>query len=69
MAPEWRSGSPCRWIGAESAQFAVAIRSGLIESDTLSLYSGAGIVRGSEPDEEWQEVENKIQDFMSVFGN
>jgi menaquinone-specific isochorismate synthase len=60
--------APVGWIGADSAQFAVAIRSGLIESDTLSLFSGAGIVRGSDPDEEWQEVENKIQDFMSILG-
>ncbi len=59
--------APIGWIGSESAQFAVAIRSGLIESDTLSLYSGAGIVRGSVPSEEWQEVENKIQDFMNVL--
>jgi menaquinone-specific isochorismate synthase len=60
--------APVGWIGADSAQFAVAIRSGLIQSNTLSLYSGAGIVRGSDPDEEWQEVENKIQDFISVLG-
>ena len=62
----WYS-APIGWIDADSAQFAVAIRSGLVEGDTLSLFSGAGIVRGSDPDQEWQEVENKIQDFMSVL--
>lgn len=60
--------APVGWIGADSAHFAVAIRSGLIEANTLSLFSGAGIVRGSEPEQEWQEVENKIQDFISVLG-
>ncbi|MEO1524411.1 MAG: isochorismate synthase [Planctomycetota bacterium] len=60
--------APIGWIGADTAEFAVAIRSGFVEGDTLSLYSGAGIVRGSEPAEEWQEVENKIQDFMNVLG-
>lgn len=60
--------APVGWIGADSAQFAVAIRSGLVEANSLSLFSGAGIVRGSEPDQEWQEVENKIQDFISVLG-
>lgn len=60
--------APIGWIGSDSAQFAVAIRSGLVEGDSLSLYSGAGIVRGSDPDQEWQEVENKIQDFISVLG-
>ena len=60
--------APIGWIGSDSAQFAVAIRSGLVEDNKLSLFSGAGIVRGSEPEEEWQEVENKIQDFISVLG-
>lgn len=60
--------APIGWIGANDAQFAVGIRSGLIESNTLSLFSGAGIVRGSKPEEEWLEVENKIQDFLSVLG-
>jgi len=63
----WYS-APIGWIDANSAQFAVAIRSGLVEGDSLSLYSGAGIVRGSDPDQEWQEVESKIQDFISVLG-
>jgi menaquinone-specific isochorismate synthase len=60
--------APIGWIGADSVEFAVGIRSGLIEGNALSLYSGAGIVRGSDPDQEWQEVENKIQDFISVLG-
>ncbi|MEM9412549.1 MAG: isochorismate synthase [Planctomycetota bacterium] len=59
--------APVGWVGADSAQFAVAIRSGLIESNRLSIFSGAGIVRGSEPEQEWREVENKIQDFLSVL--
>jgi menaquinone-specific isochorismate synthase len=62
----WYAG-PVGWIGADSAQFAVGIRSGLVEGDTLSLFSGAGIVRGSDPAAEWQEVENKIQDFISIL--
>lgn len=61
--------APVGWIGSDSAQFAVAIRSGLVKGDSLSLYSGAGIVRGSDPDQEWQEVENKIQDFIGVLGS
>ena len=59
--------APVGWIGSDSAQFVVAIRSGLVEGDSLTLYSGAGIVRGSDPNQEWQEVENKIQDFVSVL--
>ena len=60
--------APIGWISCDSVEFAVGIRSGLIEGKSLSLYSGAGIVRGSDPDQEWQEVENKIQDFISVLG-
>ena len=60
--------APIGWIGSESSQFVVGIRSGLVAGKALSLYSGAGIVRGSEPDQEWQEVENKIRDFISVLG-
>ncbi len=59
--------APVGWIGADRAQFAVAIRSGVVQGNSLSLFSGAGIVRGSDPLEEWQEVENKIQDFVSVL--
>lgn len=59
--------APVGWVSANSAQFAVAIRSGLVQSNSLSLYSGAGIVRGSDPEQEWLEVDNKIQDFMSIL--
>ena len=59
--------APVGWVGADSAQFAVGIRSGLVEGNKLSLFSGAGIVRGSDPDEEWREVENKIQDFIGIL--
>ena len=59
--------APVGWIGADSAQFAVGIRSGLVEGKELSLFSGAGIVRGSDPDAEWREVENKIQDFIGIL--
>ncbi|MCH2177475.1 MAG: isochorismate synthase [Mariniblastus sp.] len=63
----WYAG-PIGWIGSDSIHFAVAIRSGLVRNDELSLFSGAGIVRGSEPAQEWQEVDNKIQDFINVLG-
>jgi len=60
--------APIGWIGHNDAEFVVGIRSGLIKGKELSLYSGAGIVTGSEPDQEWEEVENKIQDFVDVLG-
>lgn len=61
----WYAG-PVGWIGQDAAEFAVAIRSGLVDGPRLSLYSGAGIVRGSEPDAEWDEIEQKIGNFLSL---
>ncbi len=63
----WYAG-PVGWIGPEAAEFAVAIRSGLVQSDRLALFSGAGIVAGSVPDREWEEIEQKIGDFAAVLG-
>jgi menaquinone-specific isochorismate synthase len=45
----------------------VAIRSGLVDLDRLLLFAGAGIVRGSQADEEWAEVETKICHFTDLF--
>ncbi len=59
--------APIGWIGSDSAEFAVAIRSGLVRGRQLELYSGAGIVRGSTAKEEWQEIENKISDFVGII--
>lgn len=63
----WYAG-PIGWIGPGTAEFAVGIRSGLVQPRMLSLYSGAGIVEGSTPDAEWDEIEHKIVDFIKVLG-
>ena len=63
----WYAG-PIGWIGPRSAEFAVGIRSGLVRGRELSLYSGAGIVSGSAPEEEWAEIEQKIGDFTRILG-
>jgi menaquinone-specific isochorismate synthase len=62
----WYSG-PIGWIGRDGAEFAVAIRSALVHGATISVYTGAGIVPGSNPDAEWRELENKLADFRSVL--
>lgn len=59
--------APVGWIGAEEAEFVVGIRSGLVKDHELRLYSGAGIVHGSDPTQEWDEVENKIRGFIDLF--
>ena len=62
----WYAG-PVGWIGSGEAEFAVAIRSGLVQAEQLALFSGAGIVEGSEPRREWTEIEQKISDFVQVL--
>jgi len=60
--------APIGWTAADSATFAVAIRSALIIKNKMYLYSGAGIVDGSSPEREWEELENKIYHFKKVLG-
>ena len=61
--------APVGWAGYDAAEFCVAIRSGLVRDNELALYSGAGIVRGSTPKEEWDEIENKMANFVSVMNH
>lgn len=63
----WYAG-PIGWIGKDAAEMAVAIRSGLVHGQKLRLYSGAGIVEGSTPAGEWEEIEHKLSDFIDVLG-
>jgi menaquinone-specific isochorismate synthase len=60
--------APIGWTAPDSATFAVAIRSALVIKNKLFLYSGAGIVEGSLPEKEWEELENKIYHFKKVLG-
>lgn len=62
----WYAG-PVGWVGYDSSEFAVAIRSGLLANDALSVYTGAGIVPGSVDSDEWDEIENKMTDFLAVL--
>ena len=60
-------GGPVGWVGRDRAEFAVAIRSGLVEGSTLSVFAGAGIVAGSVPGEEWEELDYKIGHFTKAL--
>ena len=62
----WYAG-PVGWISRHSAEFAVAIRCGLVQPKRLSLFSGAGLVEGSTAENEWEEIELKIRDFIKVL--
>ncbi len=59
--------APVGWISASEAEFTVAIRSALIQSNKIKLYAGAGIVKESIAENEWQELNYKISQYLDVF--
>ncbi len=63
-----RYAAPVGWMSRDAAEFAVGIRAGRVEGRRLALYSGAGIVEGSDADGEWAEIESKIADFAAALG-
>jgi len=60
-------GAPLGYVGLDWAEFVVGIRSGLVYGKRLSVFAGAGIVKGSEAASEWEEVENKISNFIKII--
>ncbi|UJF22372.1 isochorismate synthase [Shewanella sp. OMA3-2] len=62
----WYAGA-CGYFNHYESEFSVAIRSALIEPGRISLFAGAGIVAGSDPDAEWQELENKLATILSIL--
>ncbi len=53
--------APIGWIDSEGdAELRVAIRSGCLRGRELELTAGAGLVEGSEPERELQEVALKL---------
>ena len=60
-------GGPIGWVSGSSSTFAVAIRSALLQARQMFIYAGAGIVKESRADEEWQEIENKIMNYTRLI--
>lgn len=63
----WYAG-PIGWIAPDAAEFAVAIRCGLVAGRKLCLFSGAGLVAESDPAAEWSEMESKLGGFLNILG-
>lgn len=60
--------APIGWIDARgNGEFAVGIRSALIDGDRAILYAGAGIVAGSEPEKELAEIQLKLQPLLNAL--
>ncbi|MBE2893527.1 isochorismate synthase [Spirabiliibacterium falconis] len=56
-------------MARQHSEFCVTIRSAYYQQDQISVYAGAGIVRGSDPLLEWQEIERKTAGILSLFRN
>ncbi|XP_057474661.1 isochorismate synthase, chloroplastic isoform X1 [Actinidia eriantha] len=59
---------PVGWFGGGESEFAVGIRSALVERGLGALiYAGTGIVEGSNSSLEWEELELKTSQFTKLM--
>lgn len=63
---DWYAGS-AGYLSCEQSEFAVSLRCAQINNNLLSLYAGAGIVMGSDPQQEWIEIENKAAGLRTLL--
>ena len=60
--------APLGWIDRTgNGEFAVGIRSALIDGSRAILHAGVGIVAGSEPDKELAEIQLKLQALLNAL--
>lgn len=56
------------WVDTEgNGDWALVLRGGVIRGHVATLYAGAGIVAGSDPDREHAEVDAKLQTFAAAL--
>ncbi|MBO0791037.1 MAG: isochorismate synthase [Ktedonobacteraceae bacterium] len=64
----WYAG-PVGWVDAQgNGEFAVALRSALVEGNKATLFAGCGIVAGSNPEGEYAESCWKLQVMLRGLG-
>lgn len=57
------------WCDANGdGEWAIAIRCGIVRHKSVRFFAGAGIVEGSEPQKEWEEVTGKLGTMLRAFG-
>ncbi|WP_158506695.1 isochorismate synthase MenF [Geminocystis sp. NIES-3709] len=60
--------APLGWVNAQgNSEFVMGIRSALIEDNQARLYAGAGIVAGSNPEQELAEVQLKFRTLLNTL--
>ncbi len=64
----WYAG-PLGWLDRRGdGEFVVAIRSGVVDGATASLFAGCGIMADSDPAREWEESRMKLRSLASALG-
>ncbi|MCE7735003.1 MAG: isochorismate synthase [Candidatus Heimdallarchaeota archaeon] len=64
----WYAGS-IGWLDSQdNGRIAVAIRSSLIQNKTAHIYAGAGIVKNSDAESEWNEIGIKFHPMLRAIG-
>ncbi len=63
-----RYAAPVGWIDARGdGEFAIALRCAMVRGTRARLFAGAGIVRGSLPEDELEETRVKLHAMQSAF--
>ena len=63
-----RYAGPIGWIYQNmNCEFYAAIRTAYINKNKLYFYGGAGIVINSKAEQEWDEIEKKINAIKNIF--
>ncbi|HLR60291.1 MAG TPA: isochorismate synthase [Pseudogracilibacillus sp.] len=61
-------GAPVGWLDDRfNGEFAVAIRSGLIQADEASIFAGCGVMKDSDPELEYEETNVKFLPMLNVL--
>ena len=57
------------WCDANgNGDWAIAIRCGQVQQQSIQLFAGAGIVLGSQPEKEWLETQAKLATMLRAMG-
>lgn len=59
--------APVGFLSNDKSEFVVGLRSALVRGDEIDLFAGCGIVEGSDPEVEWEELERKISLFVEIL--
>ena len=59
--------APIGWVGRDSGEFAVALRSAVIAGPDATLFAGCGIVAASDPDREFAESLVKLRPMQAAL--